>query len=43
MKPVIEQAEKGIVVTSDLSYVIITPQLRTDKESYSIFLMMVTL
>ena len=38
MKPVIEQAEKGIVVTSDLSYVIeVTPQLRTDKESYSIF------
>ena len=38
MKPVIEQAENGVTVTSDLNYVIeVTPQLRTDKESYSIF------
>ena len=38
MKPVIEQAENGVSVTSDLNYVIeVTPQLRTDKESYSIF------
>ncbi len=38
MKPVIEQAENGVTVTSDLNYVIeVTPQLRSDKESYSIF------
>ena len=38
MKPVIEQAEEGIVVSSDLNYVIdVTPQLRSDNESYSIF------
>ena len=38
MKPVIEQAENGVSVSSDLNYVIeVTPQLRTDKESYSIF------
>ena len=38
MKPVIEQAENGIVVSSDLNYVIdVTPQLRTDPESFSIF------
>ena len=38
MKPVIAQAEEGIVVSSDLSYVIgVTPQLKSDKESYSIF------
>ena len=38
MKPVIEQAEKGIVVSSDLNYVIeVTPQLRSDSESFSIF------
>lgn len=38
MKPVIEQAENGVSVTSDLNYVIeVTPQLRNDKESYSIF------
>ena len=38
MKPVIEQAENGVTVTSDLNYVIeVTPQLRADKESYSIF------
>ena len=38
MKPVIEQAENGVSVTSDLNYVIeVTPQLRSDKESYSIF------
>ena len=38
MKPVIEQAENGVTVTSDLNYVIeVTPQLRNDKESYSIF------
>ena len=38
LKPVIEQAENGVTVTSDLNYVIeVTPQLRTDKESYSIF------
>ena len=36
MKPVIEQAENGIVVSSDLNYVIdVTPQL--DPESFSIF------
>ena len=38
MKPVIEQAENGVYVTSDLNYVIeVTPQLRNDNESYSIF------
>ena len=38
MKPVIEQAENGIVVSSDLNYVIdVTPQLRSDPESFSIF------
>ena len=38
MKPVIEQAENGVSVTSDLNYVIeVTPQLRNDNESYSIF------
>ena len=38
LKPVIEQAENGVTVTSDLNYVIeVTPQLRSDKESYSIF------
>ena len=38
MKPVIEQAENGVSVSSDLNYVIeVTPQLRTDNESYSIF------
>ena len=38
MKPVIEQAENGIVVSSDLNYVIeVTPQLRADKESLSIY------
>ena len=38
MKPVIAQAEEGIVVSSDLSYVIgVTPQLKSDKESYSIY------
>ena len=38
LKPVIEQAENGVTVTSDLNYVIeVTPQLRNDKESYSIF------
>ena len=38
LKPVIEQAENGVTVTSDLNYVIeVTPQLRADKESYSIF------
>ena len=38
MKPVIEQAENGIVVSSDLNYVIeVTPQLRSDNESLSIF------
>ncbi len=38
MKPVITQAEEGIVVSSDLSYVIgATPQLKSDKESFSIF------
>ena len=38
MKPVIKQAEKGIVVSSDLNYVIeVTPQLRSDSESFSIF------
>ena len=38
MKPVIAQAEEGIVVSSDLSYVIgVTPQLKSDKESFSIF------
>ena len=38
MKPVIEQAENGIVVSSDLNYVIdVTPQLRSDAESFSIF------
>ena len=38
MKPVIEQAENGVTVTSDLNYVIeVTPQLRNDNESYSIF------
>ena len=38
MQPVIEQAENGIVVSSDLSYVIeVTPQIRADKESFSIF------
>ena len=34
MKPVIAQAEEGIVVSSDLSYVIgVTPQLKSDAES----------
>ena len=38
MKPVIVQAEEGIEVSSDLSYVIgVTPQLKSDKESYSIY------
>ena len=38
MKPVISQAEKGIVVSSDLSYVIgVTPQLKSDKESFAIY------
>ena len=38
MKPVISQAEEGIVVSSDLSYVIgVTPQLKSDKESFSIY------
>ena len=38
MKPVIEQAENGVSVTSDLNYVIeVTPQLRNDNESYYIF------
>tara|TARA_A100001388_G_scaffold86103_1_gene62170 strand:+ start:490 stop:2211 length:1722 start_codon:yes stop_codon:yes gene_type:complete len=38
MQPVIEQAENGIIVSKDLSYVIeVTPQLRSDKESYSIY------
>ena len=38
MKPVIAQAEEGITVSSDLSYVIgVTPQLKSDAESYSIF------
>ncbi len=38
MQPVIEQAEQGIVVSSDLNYVIeVTPQIRADKESFSIF------
>ena len=38
MDPVIEQAENGIVVSKDLSYVIeVTPQLRSDKESFSIY------
>ena len=38
MRPVIAQAEEGIVVSSDLSYVIgVTPQLKSDKESYSIY------
>ena len=38
MEPVIKQAENGIVVSKDLSYVIeVTPQLRSDKESFSIY------
>ena len=38
MQPVIEQAENGIAVSSDLNYVIdVTPQLRSDPESFSIF------
>ena len=38
MKPVISQAEEGIVVSSDLSYVIgVTPQLKSDEESFSIY------
>ena len=38
MQPVIEQAENGIIVSKDLSYVIeVTPQLRSDKESFSIY------
>ena len=38
MKPVIEQAENGIIVSSDLNYVIdVTPQLKSDKESLSIY------
>ncbi len=38
MQPVIEQAENGIAVSSDLNYVIeVTPQLRADKESLSIY------
>ena len=38
MQPVIEQAENGIVVSSDLNYVIeVTPQLKADKESLSIY------
>ena len=38
MKPVITQAEEGIVVSSDLSYVIgVTPQLKSDKESFAIY------
>tara|TARA_B100001057_G_C22854815_1_gene952313 strand:+ start:2082 stop:3692 length:1611 start_codon:yes stop_codon:yes gene_type:complete len=38
MKPVIKQAEEGIVVSSDLSYVIgVTPQLKSDEESFSIY------
>ena len=38
MQPVIEQAQNGIVVSKDLSYVIeVTPQLRKDNESFSIY------
>ena len=38
MKPVIEQAENGIIVSSDLNYVIeVTPQLKSDQESLSIY------
>ena len=38
MKPVIEQAENGIIVSSDLNYVIeVTPQLKRDNESLSIY------
>jgi len=38
MRPVIEQAENGIEVTKDLNYVIkVTPQLKSDKESLSIY------
>ena len=38
MRPVIEQAENGIEVSSDLNYVInVTPQLKNDKESLSIY------
>ena len=38
MRPVIEQAENGIIVSSDLNYVIdVTPQLKSDKESLSIY------
>jgi gamma-glutamyltranspeptidase/glutathione hydrolase len=38
MKPVIEQAENGITVSSDLNYVIdVTPQLKSDEESFSIY------
>jgi len=39
MKPVIEQAETGVYVSKDLNYVIdVTPQLKSDTESASIFL-----
>ena len=38
MKPVIEQAENGIIVSSDLNYVIeVTPKLKSDQESLSIY------
>ena len=38
MKPVIEQADNGIIVSSDLNYVIeVTPQLKSDQESLSIY------
>ena len=38
MKPVIEQAENGIIVSSDLNYVIeVTPQLKSNQESLSIY------
>ena len=38
MKPVIDQAENGIIVSSDLNYVIeVTPQLKRDNESLSIY------
>ena len=38
MRPVIEQAENGIEVSSDLNYVInVTPQLKNDEESLSIY------
>ena len=38
MKLVIDQAENGIIVSSDLNYVIeVTPQLKRDNESLSIY------